>query len=390
MIIGVDIRHLGGEAQSGVGQYTLELLRALTSSPQHQWILFSSGSRKAKINIKKHLGDLLDLPNIHHTHRHIPNKLLNLSILLFGHPTLASLAGVPAHLFWCPNLNFIALPKHTPTVVTFHDLSFRLFPHHLTWKGRLWHRLIRPKHLARHATHLIVPSKTTQEDLVHLFGVESHRITTVAHGVSDAFSPEKLPQDHGVRSRHNLPRSYVLHMGTQEPRKNIPLLIEAFVLARSRSELMRRLETELVLAGNTLASFTSRTFVRSLGYVPSVDRPALYRQAITLAFPSIYEGFGMPILEAFASGTPVITSHTSAMAEVGNDAVILINPFDVEGLARAIQELVEDSELRELLKTRGLTEKESYTWQRSAELTLAVFEREREGEWEMGREECRT
>ncbi|KKW36103.1 MAG: AprM [Candidatus Giovannonibacteria bacterium GW2011_GWA2_53_7] len=382
MRIGVDIRHLGGGNPSGIGQYTLAILRVLVQQhPEHDFVLITSGSPyKAKLVVSHHLKNILGRKNVVHIHHSILNKLLNLQIFLTGHPSFDRLFGKqPVDVIWCPNLNF--LPKsRTPIVVTFHDLSFELLPDLYSGKRRLWHRMVQPKRIAKRACLIISPSKTTASDLFELYGIDPMNIRIIPHGVDETFSEKPTPQDHGVRSRHDLPRHYLLHIGTDEPRKNRVRLVRAFEEAKRRSEFMRRLDVKLVLAGSSQikrpAGLTPSPHrdVLSLGYLPDADRPALYRGATALVFPSLYEGFGMPILEAFASGTPVITSQNSAMLEVGGTAVVFVDPENEEDLVRAILAVVEDQTLQDHLKTQGLNRVEKASWETSAEATLKALE----------------
>ncbi len=182
-----------------------------------------------------------------------------------------------------------------------------------------------------------------------------------------------------MRSRHDLPRHYLLHIGTDEPRKNLVRLVRAFERVKRRSETMRRLDMKLVLAGaetrgRRLETETLHRDVLRLGYVEDADRPALYRGATAFVFPSLYEGFGITILEAFASGAPVIASQNSAMLEVGGEAALFIDPENEEDLARAIQIIIEDERLRTHLAQEGLKRVENYHWEKTAEETIKTLE----------------
>jgi len=391
---------LTGGKPSGVGGYTLALLRAMTAShPEHRFVILTTGSPyRCRPVAKEALGDLSGKRNVVYVHRSVVNRILNLFILLTGRPTFEQLFGEAVDVIWCPNLNF--LPKsRAPRIVTFHDLSFAMMPRLYSPWRRLWHTLVRPRSIARRAAALITPSNTTAMDLTRLYDLKTpkHReetgvttpvpslkrrgIEVIPHGVDEAFSPRPEPQDHGVRSRHDLPRHYLLHIGTDEPRKNLVRLVRAFEEAKRQSETMRRLDTKLVLAGaSKLESLLSTVYrlpshsIIPLDYVKDADRPALYRGASALVFPSLYEGFGMPILEAFASGTPVITSQNSAMLEVGGPAALFVDPENERDLARAIQTIVEDEKLRNHLVQVGLKRAENYRWDKSAEATIRVFE----------------
>jgi glycosyltransferase involved in cell wall biosynthesis len=381
MRIVIDIRHLTRPEQSGVGEYTVNLLHALFSFPtEHSFFLLSSGSKAAWENVPR-----FSAPNIQHIHVPVPNRLLNASLLATRRPFLDALTlgpdacRAPDDLaFFFPNLNMISLPTHVPYVLTLHDLSFEIFPHFYSRKSRLWHRLARPRRLATRARTIITPSQATKEDVARLYGVPKARIQVIPHGLTSAFSPKPEPGDHGVRSRYRLPKRFALMVGTLEARKNVRMVEEA--LARYRAETAD--ELHLALAGKATPYFERLTrelplehqkYVHHLGYVPTEHRPALYRLAHVTLFPSIYEGFGLPILESMASGTPVITSHTSSMPDVSGNAAILINPFNASDLVLTLKELMRSDPLKHRLRERGLEHAQRFSWDAAARNTLRVL-----------------
>lgn len=405
MRIGVDTRHLVGGQPSGVDQYTLAVLREMTTEfPEHEFEILTVGSPEAKIRAVKNLNEILKGNNVTHTHLSIFNRVLNASIFLFRRPRLKKLFKKKPDVIWCPNINFIATGttrtvftepvevlrrmvnpstssgnnharNQTPLVITYHDLSFELFKEHYNKKRRLWHKCVKPKKLARCSKSIIVPSKTTKSDLVDLYKIEPNKINVIPHGVSGSFDPRVPPQDHGIRSRYDLPRNYILHVGTNEPRKNLNALVEGFLSAYEQSSVLKQRDMKLVLVGASADATPDdhRRIIR-LGYVQDEHMPSIYRQATALAFPSIYEGFGMPILEAFASNTPVITSQTSAMLEVGGKGALFVDPYNKEDIARTIEAVTKDKALREHLVQEGQLELEKYSWKTSARETMKVLE----------------
>ncbi|MDA1038501.1 MAG: glycosyltransferase family 1 protein [bacterium] len=375
MRIGVDLRHITRGNQSGVGQYTLETLRSMVEEyPEDSFTLLTTGSKQARWNAEKNLGETLTKKNIKHVHAHIPNRLLNILFLFFHYPKIDTLfKDDQLDVIWDPNINFTAHGA-TRYIITFHDLSFELLKKSYTFKRRLWHSLVAPKQLAKNAHKIIVPSKTTKTDLNAIYEVSEDKISVIPHGVGESFTPRPIPQDHGIRSRYNLPKNFILHVGTTEPRKNIPTLIEGYKEAMTSSSYLRREDFHLVIAGtNTCKSRQQDPHIHFTGYIPNEHLPTLYRLSKLLAYTSLYEGFGLPILEAFATNTPVITSHTSSLLEIGGPAAVYIDPYNYHDIAKAIQSVLEDPELIEHLVSEGQKRLFDYSWSRTAKETMAAL-----------------
>lgn len=376
MRIFVDIRHLTSPEPSGVGEYTTQLLRALFEiDKNNEYVLFSSGRTKPFCFVHHDKVKFVHLPT--------SNKLLNVRTAFLHHPTINWHVHEPIDLIFLPNLNFVSLPDDIPTVLTVHDLSWKLFPEFYSRKMQLWHRMVRPEKLFGQSSQLITPSESTAQDLQDVFRVESTRITTIPHGIDSRFSPKMEARDHGVRSRYKLPKRFALFVGTLEPRKNLLGLIEGIKQYR----LMSRDDLSLVFVGkwgwrsthlrHRLWKRDVKDWVHHLGYVPPEDRPALYRSARVLTWPSFYEGFGLPVLEAMASGTPVIASRTSSLPELTQDAAILVDPYNPTDIAEALSQLLRSQPLQQRLKERGIARAAEFSWKKTAEKTLESFTKAR-------------
>jgi alpha-1,3-rhamnosyl/mannosyltransferase len=225
---------------------------------------------------------------------------------------------------------------------------------------------------------VLAPSEAVKRDLVEQCGARADRITVAPHGVDESFFPggPLEPQ----RDRHDLPERYILFLGALEPRKNLATLLEAYALL---PEELRR-EFPLMVAGahgwrnrelrRRLAAGRDLG-VRVIGYVPPLNLPLVYAGASVFVFPSLYEGFGMPLLEAMASGVPVVASNVSAMPEVVGDAGVLVDPRSPAELARAIERLLADPPAARALGERGRARARQFTWERAALATKAFFER---------------
>jgi glycosyltransferase involved in cell wall biosynthesis len=274
---------------------------------------------------------------------------------------------VPAHV----------LPIRHPhrSVVTIHDLGYEQFPEAHTAAQRRYLRLS-TRWSARAATALIVPSAATAADLVRLYAVPRAKIHVVPHGLSPRFRPEPDPQRiAAAQARYGISGPYFFSLGTVQPRKNLARLLEAFaqiggspqlVIAGKRgwlSEPIERRARELGLEDR----------VRFAGYVADEDAPALLTGALAFLFPSLYEGFGMPLLEAMACGAPVLASGTSSLPEVADGAALLVNPTDTSAIAAAIARLASDGDLRAMLRKRGLARAAAFSWDHCARQTLDVL-----------------
>ena len=279
---------------------------------------------------------------------------------------------VPAHV----------LPLIHPrrSVVTVHDLGYLAYPEahktsdrrYLDWSTR-WN--------ARRAKIVIADSDATRVDLMRAYGVDGSKIRSIYLGRDETLVPvrdDRMLAE--VRARYAIAAHYVLYVGTLQPRKNLARVIEAFARAAAAPAFTG---IQLVLAGkkgwlyDDLFAQVERLGLAGRvifpGYIDDADLPALLSGALAFVFPSLYEGFGIPVLEAGACGVPVITSNTSSLPEVAGDAALLVDPHDVDAIAEAMTRLVTDEALRAELARRGLTNVQRFSWEKCARETLAVL-----------------
>ncbi len=268
-----------------------------------------------------------------------------------------------------------------PGVVTVYDLSFLLFPEGFNpWK-RLYLRYMTP-YSAQRSRRVIALSQSTKNDLKRLLGIPEEKIEVIPCGVDSRFRPLNGNLISQFRQKRTLPERMILFVGTIERRKNVSLLLEAY------AQIKRYIPHALVLAGargwgadGILAQAEkSNADVIFAGYVEQEELPLWYNAADLLAYPSLYEGFGLPPLEAMASGTPVLTSITSSLPEVVGDAAILIDPQNADEIARAMLKVLQDKGLQEEMRKRGLERAKRFTWQGAAEETVRVYEEVMRGE----------
>ena len=357
---------------AGAGVYTYELVRALAAEiERHRLFVFARP------------GVFAGLPNADVIEVDPPSRIARLAWEQLAMPGLLSRYRIdvlhsPHHHTplgsWTPN---ICLRPHR--VVTFHDATFLLLPQRYPALRRAYMTLV-TRAAARVADAIVTPSRTARDDVVRTLGVDPGMVVAIPEAAGARFSPEDDPGERErVRRAYALPERYVLSVGSLEPGKNRGRLILAY--ARLRAE---GIAAPLLIAGQPawrheaeaelVRGLGLERDVRFLGYVPDADLPALYRGAALLAFPSLYEGFGLPVLEAMACGTPVVTSDRSATAEIANDAALLVDPHDIDALASAIGRLLADEQLRDELRARGLARAGEFSWRRAAQETLSLYE----------------
>ncbi|MBU0702637.1 MAG: glycosyltransferase family 4 protein, partial [Chloroflexi bacterium] len=269
-----------------------------------------------------------------------------------------------------------------PAVVTIHDLSFIRFPDLFRPANRLYLTAL-TRLSARRARRLIAVSEHAAAESARLLGVSRERIDVIYHGVDPAFRPLPADEVAAFRRRRRLPERFVFFVGTLEPRKNLARLVEAFARARDA-------RIGLVLAGGKgwlYDELFARVEALGLseqvifpGYVTSEELPLWYNAATLLAYPSVYEGFGLPVLEAQACGTPVLTSNLSSLPEAAGDAAVMVDPYDVEALADGLNRLLTDESLRNDLRAAGLARVGQFTWSRAAQETVRTYRRALAGE----------
>ena len=264
-----------------------------------------------------------------------------------------------------------------PTVVTVHDLAFARSPgQYPGLKQRYLNTLTRLS--VERATRVIAVSENTRADVLRDYRVPAARVVTVPNGVDPAMGPiTDAGRLRRFRCEHGLPDRFLLFLGTLQPRKNLPGLLRAYGRVRDRIEL------PLVVVGGPGWYFTPifeeverlglRDRVSFAGYAAGDDLALWYSAATAFVFPSLYEGFGLPVIEAMACGTPVVTSSTSSLPEVAGDAALLVDPEDPEALGEALVRLTTDEALRRDLSRRGLARARVFSWERTARETAAVY-----------------
>ncbi len=263
-------------------------------------------------------------------------------------------------------------------LLTVHDLSFLRYPD-LAAPGLAWYLRTAVRRSVARADHIFADSKATRDDLLELWEVPATRVSVVYPGVGRSFARVTARADlEEVRCRYGLPSCFLLSVGTLEPRKNYPLLLAGYARARSSG-----LDRPLVVGGaegwgydaiyRTVERLGLEDAVQFLGFVPEADLPALYSLADAFLYPSLYEGFGLPPLEAMACGTPVVASDAPSLPEVLGPAAQLLSPLDADAWAAALKQVVEDRGLRAEMVRRGRARAAEFRWEDAADQVLEAY-----------------
>lgn len=357
----------------GIGRYVREMLCALSNIDQsNQYSLFYASNNKSN-------HAMLDLPDNFRV-RHLPMNDIWLARIWqrIRLPLPVELITGFIDIYHSPDFTLPPTLSGIPTLLTVHDLSFLRDPESAAPRLRGYLE-VAVKRSVRLATHILADSQSTKDDLIELYLTPEDKITVLYAGVSSAFRPIlDSSQLMKVRKRYNLgDQPFVLSVGTLQPRKNHIALIKAFELA------LRDSDYNLVLAGGQGWSYEEvhdlvrlrglQHRVLFAGFVADEDLSALYSSADVMAFPSLYEGFGLPVLEAMACGVPVLASNVSCLPEVAGGAALFVDPRDVEAMSAAMLKLLSNVDLRETLRKKGFERVEQFSWQSSAVNLLRVY-----------------
>ena len=272
------------------------------------------------------------------------------------------------------------LPAQCASIVTIHDLAFLRFPHVLTRAKRLYHRTFTVRSLKR-ATMLITVSESTKKDVHELLNIPCDRIQTIYPCIDERFSNVSIEEKvHTFREKYAVTDGYILYLGTLEPRKNIATLLDAYALLKKEHQIQEK----LVLAGGKGWLYeTIFDRVRQLGleqdvlfpgFVSDSEQALWYQSAAAFALPSLYEGFGIPVAEALACGTPVVTSNVSSLPEAGAGLALCVDPHDIQALSAALYQALTDQVLRTKCQTMAPTVAQQFSAQTMVEKTIAAYE----------------
>ena len=372
MRIGIDMRALSGPP-AGIARFVNNAVRELERIDQENlYFLYAQRSFELPFhNLRWH-------QRIHSVASFVP------STLWFQTEALRMVKQDDLDIFWGPvHVVPVGLPARIRKVLTVHDLTWRRYPETMTWRNRLVHRLFVERSV-RDADKITAVSASTKRDLELLLGVSPTKVEVAHPGVSSHFHPhDPAEAARYIAGRFGVSEKYICTVSTIEPRKNLAALVEAIGVLKKQGKLTH----QLVVAGakgwgksriaeSTLKWRLSESDVKFLGFIPDQDLPWLYSGAALFIFPSVYEGFGLPLLEAMACGTAVASSNRSSLPEVVGDCGFCFDPASVDEIATAIDRALSQPDLRQELARRGYQRARRFTCEACARNILRIFEME--------------
>jgi glycosyltransferase involved in cell wall biosynthesis len=363
MRIGVDARPLSYQL-TGIGFYLRSLLDTIQKIDKNNYYFLLSNTT-IDFNLKNSKWTKVEGP--------VNKKILSTPWMQLRGPLIAR--KLDLDLFWSPRHHLpVAIANRIKTVLTIHDIVHHYYPSTMTLQNFVVERLLMRWSLMR-SHRVITDSKSTESDLQRVYGISREKITTIHPGI-----PNLTEETTNLRTQEiDFPSKYFLFVGTLEPRKNFNRILKSFSLLNPE-----QYDVHLLVVGkqgwktHQLADVIRRNPLTSnihlMGYVSRKTLKTCYEKAVCLLFPSLYEGFGFPILEAMSCGTPVITSNVSSMPEIAGNAAIKVNPFDPIAITRAMKDVLENSKLRNHLRTRSLERVKQFSWLKCGTETIRVFE----------------
>ncbi len=362
MKIAIDLRSLSSGTVSGVENYCMNLLEnMLELDRQNQYVLFSNSMRAKK------------MPDFHYVNSktvqsRIPSKILNLAFK-FNLQKVEKFTGV-VDWFFMPNLNQFSISPQTRLAITVHDLSPVILPEFYNLKRKLWHKFLNYKEAFNRANILFAVSEFTKNDLIRIFNIDSNKIKVIYPGIDHRQFNQNIPvnEQRTVRNIYGLPGDYILFLNTVEPRKNLAGVISAFEKLQSPASLViaGRLGWKYGNDFKLIKNSKKSAKIRYIGYVAERYKPALVKMAKLLVYPSFYEGFGFQPLEAMAVGTPVVASHLTSLPEIVGDSGLLVDPYNPNSLAGAMEDILNNEKLRSLLIQKGFIQSQKFNWEKTA------------------------
>src|SRR3990167_7427 len=369
MIIGLDGNEANAEKRVGSGKYAFELLKQFSKVQEHDFLIYFK---------KKPLPDL-------------PKESRNFKYAVFGPKKMWTQFALPIKLTFSSKLDvFFSLGHYGPRfskipfVITVHDLSYLHFPD-LFKKEDLYQLTNWTKYSIEKSSHVIAVSETTKDDIIKNYGVNPSKISAVYEGFDEnRFKLQLKEKIAKIKKRYKIRGDYLIFIGTLQPRKNIERLIEAFhkLVRNSKFEIRNY---KLIIVGRRgwlydsilekVKKINIEDKVTFTGYVSDSDLPALVSGADVYVLPSLWEGFGIPVIEAQACGTPAVVSNTSSLPEVVGNSAFLVDPENVNSIANGIKKVLTNEELRRDLIKRGYANVKRFSWQKCAEATLDTLER---------------
>jgi len=377
MKIGIDIRTLMDAEYSGVPEYTLNLIKEiLRLDSNNEYKLFYNSFTNLENRIPKFEGS-----NVKIIKTSYPNKIFNYGFQkILDRPKIDEFMDVD--VFFLPHMNFVSLSRDVKKIIAIHDLSFLRYPDFFSWRKNIWHKIVNIKKLLDNFDVVVAVSENTKKDLIELCGVKPEKIKVIYSAIDKDYKKiedqEKLAK---IKSKYNLPEKFILFLATLEPRKNVDGLIQAFDKFQEKHSEFENYK--LIIVGGkgwrgrkifeAWQKAKNKDKINFLGYIERNDKKYLYNLASLFVYPSFYEGFGFPPLEAIASGAPVISSNSSSLPEILKDNAILINPYDISEISEAIYQMISHDRLRKKISGKALDYARNFSWEKTAREYIDLF-----------------
>ena len=384
MKIGIDISTLTDAYFSGVSEYSYNLIKKIIEKDKkNEYILYFNSFAPKNLEIKS-----FKYPHVKIMQTRYPNKFFkHIMQNLFKYPKVDKILG-NVDLFFSPNLNFFNYTRAPKKIITIHDLSFVRYPEFFSLRRNLWHKTINIKKTLRKYDKIVAVSRNTKNDLIELFDIPENKIQVIYSGVKNDLQKigeqelNLIKNNHKFKQKYSLPEKFILYLGTIEPRKNIENIIKAFEMFLEKNS--GATGHKLVIAGASgwknknifkiWKNSLKKNNIKFIGYIDKKDKKYLYNLASLFIFPSYYEGFGFPPLEALACGCPVITANNSSLSEIIGDYSTLINPYDISSITKAIESHCLNKIDNNIFLEKFANIKEGYSWDKCAEKYLNFFE----------------
>lgn len=370
MVIAINTRFLVADHLEGIGWYTYELCQELVRQhPEDQFLFFFDRPYPPEFIFGSNVKPIVLSPQ---SHRY------GLWYFWLEWQAARMLRKYRADVFFSPD-NFLILRSKTPTLMTIHDIAYVHYPKLITRMSRWHYRNFQARYLQR-ADHIIAVSEFTRQDVLQHFPIDSDKITAIPNGFRGIFGPLTTAKKIAIQEEYSLGQDYFFYLGSLHPRKNLSRLIEAYDVFRKKTSAPVKLLIGGRMAWQTdeiKATWEKTAFqedIHFLGFLPDEQLAAVMGAALALTYVSLFEGFGLPVLEAMQAGVPVLSSNTSSLPEVAGDAAVLVDPLDVEAIAEGMKTIWQSPELRQALITKGKLQVAKFSWAKAASHTYDLLQ----------------
>lgn len=364
MRIAINTRFLLSNNLEGIGWFTWEVAKELVANhPEHHFVFLFDRPFKPKFIPASNVEGIVVQPPARH------------AVLWWWWFEMAIPAVLKRHkidVFLSPD-SYCSLRSKVPTVMVCHDIAFCHYPEQVPFHGRVFYKHYVPKYLKR-AERIISVSEFTKQDIIRQYQTAGEKIAVACNGARSVFQVLNEKEKREVKQQYSQGQDYFFYLGSVHPRKNVARLIQAF----DQYKTARPSPVKLLIGGRmawqttaieqALTNATHRVDIELLGYLDDVQLAKILGSAIALAYPSLFEGFGIPLLEAMHAEVPILTSNTSSLPEVAGEAAILVDPMDVNAISRGMQALYESPTTRKALVAKGNIQRQKFSWKKAASI----------------------